>query len=72
MDGKTNAKIQSVFLEQYPIFNAQFSADGREVIMGGKFPSFYYYDMIIGKMVQVPKCAGKDACSCSFYLIAKH
>ena len=67
VDGKTNAKIQSVFLEKFPIFNAQFSTDGREVIMGGKFPSFFCYDMIVGKIVRVPKLAGKDALSCSFY-----
>ena len=70
MDGKTNAKIQSVFLEKFPIFSAQFSTDGREVIMGGKFSSFFYYDMIVGKVVRVPKLAGKDAFSFYFYGIA--
>lgn len=58
VDGKNNPKIQSVFLQKFPIHTAHFSADGREVIMGSRYKSFYYYDMIAGKVVEVPKLLG--------------
>ncbi|KAK7812888.1 hypothetical protein U0070_000996 [Myodes glareolus] len=29
-DGKTNAKIQSIYLEKFPIFKSCFSANGRD------------------------------------------
>lgn len=54
VDGKTNPKIQSFFLESFPIYCAHFSKDGEQVIMGSKHKSFKYLDMIGGKIVNVP------------------
>lgn len=59
VDGKHNPKIQSVFMDSYPILCAHFSASGEEVIMGSKHSSFHYYDMIAGKIVRVPKIQGE-------------
>ena len=54
IDGKQNPKIQSVFLEKFPISTAHFSRDGKEVILGSqRRKSFYHYDMIAGKVNQV-------------------
>ena len=53
MDGKKNPKIQSVFIDKFPIFTAHFTRTGDEIIIGSRHKSFYYYDMIAGKMVNV-------------------
>ncbi|XP_060064815.1 U3 small nucleolar RNA-associated protein 18 homolog [Ylistrum balloti] len=58
VDGKNNPKIQSVFLDNFPIFSAHFTPDGREVVLSSKHQSFVYYDMIAGKVVKVPKIKG--------------
>lgn len=59
MDGKHNPKIQSVYLDGFPIHTAHFSTDGREVIMGSKYRNFQYYDMMAGKIVNVPRIKGR-------------
>lgn len=58
VDGEHNPKIQSVFLDNYPIHTAHFSTDGQEVIIGSKHSNFKYYDMIAGKIITVPKIKG--------------
>ena len=58
VDGKTNPKIQSIFLEDFPIYCAHFSTNGEEVILGSRHKTFQYYDMIAGKIVRVPKMKG--------------
>lgn len=60
VDGKNNPKIQSVFLDNFPIMSASFSAGGLEVIMGSRHCSFYWYDMMAGKVVFVPKIKGNQ------------
>lgn len=51
IDGETNAKIQSVHFERFPINTAHFTLDGNEIIAGSQYFSYYYnYDMISGKM----------------------
>nr|XP_022326362.1 U3 small nucleolar RNA-associated protein 18 homolog [Crassostrea virginica] len=60
VDGKHNPKIQSVYLDGFPIHTAHFSTDGREVIMGSKYRNFQYYDMIAGKIVNVPRIKGLE------------
>jgi len=54
VDGKTNPKIQSFFLESFPIHCAHFTHDGEQVVLGSKYKSFKYLDMIAGKIVNVP------------------
>ncbi|XP_069129328.1 U3 small nucleolar RNA-associated protein 18 homolog [Argopecten irradians] len=58
VDGKNNPKIQSVFLDNFPIFSAHFTPDGQQVVLSSKHRSFVYYDMIAGKVVNVPKIKG--------------
>ena len=59
VDGKTNPKIQSIFLEDFPIYCAHFSAGGEEVVLGSRHKTFQYYDMIAGKVVRVPQLKGQ-------------
>ncbi|KAK7097439.1 U3 small nucleolar RNA-associated protein 18 homolog isoform X2 [Littorina saxatilis] len=58
IDGKNNPKIQNVFLNNFPVMSADFLKNGEEVVMGSKHQSFYYYDMIGGNVVFVPKIKG--------------
>ncbi|KAK2178032.1 hypothetical protein NP493_565g03002 [Ridgeia piscesae] len=60
VDGRQNPKIQSIYLQKFPIFKAHFSADGREVIMSSKYHSFQCYDMVEGKIVKVPHVKGLE------------
>ncbi|PIK49694.1 putative U3 small nucleolar RNA-associated protein 18-like [Apostichopus japonicus] len=58
VDGKQNAAIQSIFLENFPIYSAHFSADGNEVIMSSEFKWFYSFDMMTGKVHKIPQIKG--------------
>jgi len=54
IDGKKNAKIQTIFIDKFPILSAHFThQSGDEIIMGSRHKNFYYYDMIAGKVVNV-------------------
>jgi U3 small nucleolar RNA-associated protein 18 len=54
IDGKKNTKIQSIFIERFPIMAAHFThQQGEEIIIGSRHKSFYYYDMLAGKLVSV-------------------
>lgn len=53
IDGKKNAKIQSIFIDKFPIMAAHFTKTGDEIILGSRHKSFYYYDMIAGKLISV-------------------
>ena len=47
VDGKKNAKIQTIFIEKFPILAAHFTKmTGDEIIMGSRHKSFYVYDML--------------------------
>ena len=59
VDGQSNLTIQSIFLDKYPVYCAHFSHDGKEVILGSRHSSFFYYDMIAGKVINVPRIKGK-------------
>ncbi|XP_075702262.1 U3 small nucleolar RNA-associated protein 18 homolog [Rhinoderma darwinii] len=61
VDGKINPKIQSIYLENFPVFKAQFSADGEQVIATGlRHRIFYVYDMMSGNIIPVPRIRGLE------------
>ncbi|KAK2170425.1 hypothetical protein LSH36_3g28021 [Paralvinella palmiformis] len=60
IDGKHNPKIQSIFMEGYPVLSAHFSQDGTEVVVSSKHKSFKYYDMMAGQIVTIPKIKGLE------------
>ncbi|OCT62695.1 UTP18 small subunit processome component L homeolog isoform X1 [Xenopus laevis] len=61
VDGKRNQKIQSIHLEKFPIYKAQFSADGEQVIATGlRSKMFYIYDMMGGNIIPVPRIRGLE------------
>lgn len=53
IDGKKNSKIQSIFIDKFPIMAAHFTKDGNEIIIGSRHKNFYYYDMNSGKLVTI-------------------
>jgi len=55
-DGQTNAKLQSVFLEDLPIRRASFIPNSTSVIMTGRRPFYYSYDMASGQSQRVQGC----------------
>ena len=65
IDGQTNPKLQSVFLERFPIHTAHFSSDGEQVILASQRRSFYVYDMIKGEVIKIPEIRGIDDLSCT-------
>lgn len=61
IDGKENAKIQSVFIKELPIQSADFSADGTRIYMSGRRPFYYVYDMQSGAIDKVHRLQGMSA-----------
>lgn len=53
IDGKKNSKIQSIFIDKFPIMAAHFTKTGDEIILGSRHKNFYYYDMNSGKVISV-------------------
>uniref|UniRef100_A0ACB8EKW1 Uncharacterized protein n=1 Tax=Sphaerodactylus townsendi TaxID=933632 RepID=A0ACB8EKW1_9SAUR len=61
VDGKTNPKIQSIFLEGFPVYKARFSADGEQIIATSiREKLFYIYDMMGGKIIPVNHIRGLE------------
>lgn len=59
VDGRTNPKIQSVLLDNFPVHKAQFSLDGETVIATGlRNKMFYLYDMMEGRVLPVNAVRG--------------
>lgn len=62
VDGKVNSKIQSLFLENFPVFCAHFTQDGEQIVIGSRHKSFKYFDMISGQVVNVPMKGLDERC----------
>ncbi|XP_015758029.1 PREDICTED: U3 small nucleolar RNA-associated protein 18 homolog [Acropora digitifera] len=60
IDGKTNPKLQSIFLDKFPIRTAHFSADGEQVVLASRRRHFYVYDMMKGDITKIPGIKGRD------------
>ncbi|KFM63139.1 U3 small nucleolar RNA-associated protein 18-like protein, partial [Stegodyphus mimosarum] len=61
IDGKINAKIQSVHFEKFPVHTAHFTVDGNEIVVGSnKFGHYFGYDMISGKIIRIPMEKGME------------
>ncbi|KAL1255461.1 hypothetical protein QQF64_013522 [Cirrhinus molitorella] len=54
VDGKSNPKIQTIHLDNFPVNKASFSADGEHIVATGmRNKMFYIYDMMEGKVIPV-------------------
>ncbi len=56
-----NPKLQSIYVEKFPIEVAHFTRDGTEVVMISNKKSFIVYDMMAGKISRTKiRGRGKD------------
>ncbi|KAM3846274.1 U3 small nucleolar RNA-associated protein 18 homolog isoform 1-T2 [Vipera latastei] len=61
VDGITNSQIQSIHLEDFPIYKARFSAEGDQVIATSIHNKlFYIYDMMEGKIIPINHIRGLE------------
>lgn len=59
VDGIKNPKIQSIYLDSFPIYKACFSVDGEHVIATGTHHRmFFVYDMMSGNIIPIQKVRG--------------
>ncbi|KAM6473406.1 U3 small nucleolar RNA-associated protein 18 homolog isoform 1-T2 [Liasis olivaceus] len=61
VDSITNPEIQSIHLEDFPIYKAHFSAEGEQVIATSVHNKlFYIYDMMEGKIIPINHIRGLE------------
>ncbi|KAL2489550.1 U3 small nucleolar RNA-associated protein 18-like protein [Forsythia ovata] len=60
IDGKKNAKIQSIFLDGYPINKASFLPDGSQVIISGRRKFAYSFDLVTTKKNVIGPLSGRE------------
>ncbi|XP_060667518.1 U3 small nucleolar RNA-associated protein 18 homolog [Ziziphus jujuba] len=60
IDGRRNAKIQSVFLDDCPIRKASFLPDGSQVILSGRRNFFYSFDLVQAKVDKIGPLVGRE------------
>ncbi|KAM6297506.1 U3 small nucleolar RNA-associated protein 18 homolog [Aegotheles albertisi] len=61
VDGIRNPRIQSIYLESFPIYKACFSVDGEQVIATGTHHKmFFVYDMMSGSIIPIEKVRGVE------------
>eukprot|EP00735_Rhodelphis_limneticus_P006608 TRINITY_DN19035_c0_g1::TRINITY_DN19035_c0_g1_i1::g.13942::m.13942 TRINITY_DN19035_c0_g1::TRINITY_DN19035_c0_g1_i1::g.13942 ORF type:complete len:544 (+),score=140.96,sp/Q9FMU5/UTP18_ARATH/47.02/4e-134,WD40/PF00400.27/13,WD40/PF00400.27/2e+02,WD40/PF00400.27/0.0013,WD40/PF00400.27/0.13,WD40/PF00400.27/47,WD40/PF00400.27/1.8e+02,eIF2A/PF08662.6/50,eIF2A/PF08662.6/2.8,eIF2A/PF08662.6/2.8e+03,DUF4591/PF15261.1/3.6e+02,DUF4591/PF15261.1/5 TRINITY_DN19035_c0_g1_i1:77-1633(+) len=70
IDGKENPKVQSVFLEDMPIYTAAFSPAGNEVIASGRRKYFYTYDMNAASIKKIHSLQGREDKSIEKFIIS--
>ena len=59
VDGKRNAKLDSVFFGDMPIWSAFFVNGGNEVVCTGRRRHFYSYDLGANKAVKIRGIRGE-------------
>ncbi|XP_008802211.2 U3 small nucleolar RNA-associated protein 18 homolog [Phoenix dactylifera] len=60
VDGKHNTKIQSIFIEDCPIYKASFLPDGSEVIISGRRKFFYSFDLVKAAVSKIGPLTGRE------------
>lgn len=59
VDGKKNAKIHGVFFPDLPISRADFVNGGESVLLTGRRPFLYTYNVVAGVVEKVPQVLGR-------------
>eukprot|EP01018_Ginkgo_biloba_P008299 Gb_28754 [translate_table: standard] len=60
IDGKRNPKIQSIFVQDFPIHKASFLPDGSQAIIAGRRKFFYSFDVVKGKLDRASCLVGRE------------
>jgi len=60
VDGKANSLVESIYLPDMPIMNAQFTGPNHEeMICVGRRPFFYWVDLETGRAAKIPGLLGR-------------
>ncbi|KAL0082192.1 WD40-repeat-containing domain protein [Phycomyces blakesleeanus] len=59
IDGKTNPKIQSVYFKGTSIYSAAFHPSGDQIVVSGRHPHYYIYDVQTGTVDRCPGIWGR-------------
>ncbi|XP_068323550.1 U3 small nucleolar RNA-associated protein 18 homolog [Pyrus communis] len=70
IDGKRNAKIESIFLDDCPIRKASFLPDGSQVIIAGRRNFFYSFDLVKAKVDKIGPLVGREEKSLEFFEVS--
>lgn len=60
IDGKRNTKVQSIFLEDFPIKKASFLPNGSQVIISGRRKFFHVLDLVKASVDKVGPLVGRE------------
>ncbi|KAL5544782.1 hypothetical protein UlMin_008566 [Ulmus minor] len=60
IDGKQNTKIQSIFLDNFPVRKASFLPDGSQVIIAGRRKFFYSFDLVKATVDKIGPLVGRE------------
>lgn len=60
VDGKRNTKIQSIFLEDFPIRKSSFLPNGSQVIISGRRKFFHVLDLVKASVDKVGPLVGRE------------
>ncbi|OIT04654.1 PREDICTED: U3 small nucleolar RNA-associated protein 18 homolog [Nicotiana attenuata] len=60
IDGKRNTKIQSIFLEDFPIKKASFLPNGSQVIVSGRRKFFHVLDLVKASVDKIGPLVGRE------------
>ncbi|XP_016476862.1 U3 small nucleolar RNA-associated protein 18 homolog [Nicotiana tabacum] len=60
IDGKRNTKIQSIFLEDFPIKKASFLPNGCQVIISGRRKFFHVLDLVKASVDKIGPLVGRE------------
>lgn len=70
VDGKKNALIQSICLEDCPIRKASFLPDGSQAIVSGRRKFFYSIDLVKTKIDKIGPLTGREEKSLEFFEVS--
>lgn len=60
IDGKNNAHVTSVLFHDLPVYSAKFVSNGDEIVVTGRRPFFYSYDVPSGKTSRIDRIIGRE------------
>lgn len=60
VDGKRNTKIQTIFLEDFPVHKASFMPNGSQVVIAGRRKFFYTFDLVKAKVDKIGPLLGRQ------------
>ncbi|CAM6126694.1 unnamed protein product [Calypogeia fissa] len=59
VDGKKNPKMQSIFLEDFPVHKAAFVPDGSKVVAAGRRNFYFLYHLEAGRVERISPLVGR-------------